>query len=345
MSAIEERKGTATREEGAAAGTIIKGLLVAGVALGAAAAANAYVFYKTPPLTSQLPGGEVRYFPTPEGDVFYKKAGDGPPLLLIHGIGAGCSSYEFRNVFATLAERHTVYALDLLGFGKSDKPALTYTQDTYLKLIADFARQVIGVGDGKARTDVIASSLSAAYVLALAQSEPDLFGRLVLICPTGIETLAAPPNAGAETLQRVLSAPVIGPSLYNLIASRRYIRSYLAQKVYADPARATDDVVASYHVSAHQPGGDNVLPSFLTGLLNIDVTDAIRSLPGDRLLLLWGREARETPVSQADAFRKINPGVRVERIEDAGLLPHEEKPKAFLAVALPFLDTPAPAPS
>jgi hypothetical protein len=91
----------------------LRTLLWTGAAVGAAALANAVIFYKTPPLTSKLSGGEVRYFPTPEGDVFYKKAGDGPPLLLVHGIGAGASSFEWRNVWEPLAEQHTVYALDL----------------------------------------------------------------------------------------------------------------------------------------------------------------------------------------------------------------------------------------
>src|SRR5687768_13325041 len=91
---------------------LLKTLLWTGAAVGAAAAANAFIFYRTPPLTSKLKG-EVRYFRTPEGDVFFKKAGAGPPLLLVHGIGAGCSSYEWIKVFDHFTENHTVYALDL----------------------------------------------------------------------------------------------------------------------------------------------------------------------------------------------------------------------------------------
>ena len=146
----DDRGGTA------AAKTAVKTLLWGAAAVGAAAVANAAIFYKAPPLTSKL-SGEVRYFPTPDGDVFYKKAGDGPPLLLVHGIGAGCSSFEFRNIWDRLTQKHTVYALDLLGFGKSDKPPIVYTDGTFINLLGDFARQVMGLGGGRGEADVIAS--------------------------------------------------------------------------------------------------------------------------------------------------------------------------------------------
>jgi pimeloyl-ACP methyl ester carboxylesterase len=319
-----------------AARAVAKGLLLGGAAVGAAALANAFIFYKTPPLTSKLPGGEIRYWPTPDGDVFYKKAGDGPPLLLVHGIGAGCSSYEFRHIFEALSEHHTVYALDLLGFGKSDKPGLSYTHETYIKLIDDFARQVLRVGDGRGEADVIATSLSAAYVISVAQKDPSLFRRLVLICPTGIEELARPAGAAAVAVRGLFSAPIIGSTLYNAITSKLGVRGYLARQIYADPSNVTDEVVEQYHTAAHQPGGENVLPSFISGFLNINITEAFKNVV-DLPLIVWGQKAKETPVSQAEAFLVANPSAKLEVIQDAGMLPHEEQPEAFLAAVRPFL--------
>src|SRR5687767_3564887 len=217
-------------KEKSGASSVLKALLWTGAAVGAAAAANALIFYRTPPLTSKLKG-EVRYFQTPDGDVFYKKAGDGPPLILVHGIGAGCSSFEFRNIWDALAEKHTVYALDLLGFGKSDKPALPYTAETFIKLLSDFSKQVVGVGEGRGEADVIATSLSAAFVIALSQRDPSLFHRLILVCPTGIQELQKAPAAGAPAVRGVMKAPVVGTSIYNMIASKAAIRRYLAAEI------------------------------------------------------------------------------------------------------------------
>lgn len=321
----------------------LRKLLWTGAAVGAAAAVNALIFYKTPPLTSPLEGGEIRYFPTPDGDVFYKKAGDGPPLLLVHSIGAGCSSFEFRKIWKALAERHTVYALDLLGFGKSDKPPLAYSDATFINLLSSFAREVMGVGEGRGEADVIASSLSAAYVIALSQRDPSLFHRLVLICPTGIEEMAEPVHLGSAVLRGTLTTPVLGTSAFNLMASRAGIRRYLKGFIYANPNNVTDEVVEHYHAAAHQPGGENVQPSFLSGYLNCNVAEAF---PGvvDLPLLVWGEKARLTPVAQAEAFLKANPNAKLEVVPDAGMLPHEEQPEAFLTAVRPFLyGAPAPA--
>lgn len=314
----------------------LKKVLLAGAVVGGAALANAFIFYKTPPLASVLDGGEVRYFPTPDGDVFYKKFGDGPPLLLIHSIGAGCSSYEFRNVWKSLAEKYTVYALDLIGFGKSDKPDLVYTAETFIHLLDDFCRQVIGVGGGRGETDVIASSLSAAYVITLSQRDPSIFRRLVLVCPTGMEELEKAPGTKGGVVRTALKAPVLGTSVYNAITSRASIRSYLARNVYANPTFVSEEVVNQYHTSAHQPGGDRVLPSFIGGQLNANVREAFKGVV-DLPLLVWGRQAKETPLTQAEAFLSANPHAKLEVIEDAGLLPHEEQPDAFLAAVRPFL--------
>ena len=321
---------------GDAAKNLLTGLLVAGAAVGAAALANAFIFYKTPPLTSKLSGGEVRYFPTADGDVFYKKAGDGPPLLLVHGIGAGCSSYEWLQVWDALTEKYTVYALDLLGFGKSDKPAMVYTAEKYIALLDDFCRRVIKVGGGRGETDVIATSLSAAYVIALSQRDESLFRRLVLICPTGIEELSSPPSGAAELARNVLAAPVLGTTLYNAIASRVGIRNYMRSRLFANPATATDEMIDVYHTAAHQPGGDNALPSFLSGLLNICIVDDFPKIV-DLPLLVWGRQAVESPLSQVADFVQSNPNAKLEVIEDAGVLPHVEQPEAFLAAVRPFL--------
>lgn len=321
---------------------IARGLLLAGAAIGAAAAANAYLFYKTPPLVSALPG-ETHYYPTPEGDIFYKKKGDGPPLLLIHGIGAGCSSFEWRHVFAPLSEKYTVYALDLPGFGKSDKPRLAYSAEAFIEWIADFCRDVLRVGEGQGEADVIATSLSAAYVIALSQRDPSLFHRLVLVCPTGIEERADPPGPAAGAVRAALRAPVLGTSVYNLIASKAAIRRYLSAQIYAGPQPITEEVVETYYVAAHQPGGENVLPSFVGGLLNIDISSlfpAVVDLP----LIVWGRQARETPLGEAEAFVRTNPNAKLEVIEDAGVLPHDEQPEAFLAAVRPFLAAAEPTP-
>ncbi len=330
---------SAPKSEGSSGGKALKALLWTGAAVGVAAITNALIFYKTPPLLSQLPG-ESLYFPAPEGDVFYKKVGSGPPLVLVHGIGAGCSSFEWRGVLASLSEKYTVYALDLPGFGKSDKPALAYTPEVFIQSIERFCREVVGIGDGRGEADIIASSLSAAFVIALSQRDPSLFRRLVLVAPTGFEALAHEPDPVASgAAYATLKTPVLGTSIYNAIASRVGMREYLIRRIYHNPELVTDALVAQYHTAAHQPGGESVLPAFVSGRLNLDVSGLFSGVV-DLPLLVWGRHAKETPLHQAEPFLSANPNAKLEVIEGAGMLPHDEQPEAFLAAVRPFLAQP-----
>ena len=72
------------------------------------------------------------------GDVYYTKKGKGAPILLIHDITPGSSGYEWSKIEKELAMKHTVYTNDLLGYGRSEKPGMTYTNFVYVQMITDF---------------------------------------------------------------------------------------------------------------------------------------------------------------------------------------------------------------
>src|SRR6059058_400693 len=125
--------------------------------------------------------GEERRYPWKYGDMFYEVIGarDAKPLLLIHGFGPGASSYEWRKNSDVLATQFRVYAIDLLGFGLSDRPSIDYTPETFTDLISDFIREVIA-----RPTIVVAHGISSAFVIADAYRHPQLFERLVLVSPS-----------------------------------------------------------------------------------------------------------------------------------------------------------------
>lgn len=151
--------------------------------LGALAVFNAWISSQTQPLQSLLPGEERHHFWRGHR-LFYKVMGSGQPLLLVHGIGAGSSSYEFRAIMAELGQHHQVYALDLLGWGNSERPDLKYTGSLYAEMIGDFVQQVIG-----RPCHVIANSLSAGFVLRSARLQPHHWQKLLLIAPLGDNSL------------------------------------------------------------------------------------------------------------------------------------------------------------
>src|SRR6266566_113675 len=169
-------------------GNIWKTMLAGGAGMAALAALNTVIQHSASEPDESALGGEAHFFRWKHGRVFYKTSGAdnaGPPLIFIHGVGAGSSSFMWRKNFDELARDFRVYALDLLGFGFSDKPAAAaYSADLYVELIADFLHDVAGHP-----ANVIASSLGAAYAIRVADEHPELIKALVLNAPTGADNL------------------------------------------------------------------------------------------------------------------------------------------------------------
>ena len=131
----------------------LKGLLWAGAGLAGIAAANNAVFARAKALSNTL-GGEGRFWPGPYGDLFYTRQGKGQPVILLHGIYAGASSYEWRKNFDSLSEHFNVYAVDWLGFGLSDKPRIRYTAPMMVAQLTQFLQEVV-----RESADIVASSI------------------------------------------------------------------------------------------------------------------------------------------------------------------------------------------
>ena len=186
--------------------------------------------------------------------------------------------------------------------------------------------------------DVIASSLSAAYVAAVAYTEPSLFGTARSRRTDGhggIDRAADPCSAWGHG--RFYICLFWEQRLYNAITSKSFLGWYLRNRIYREPKTVTGAMVDQYHTAAHQPGGDRVLPSFVTRGLNQDVRATFGRLASP-ILLVWGEEARQSPLGRADAFLRANPQARFVSVPNAGDLPHDEQPDAFLAVVSPFLN-------
>jgi pimeloyl-ACP methyl ester carboxylesterase len=252
---------------------------------------------------------------------------DAPPLLLVHSINAAASAFEMRKTFAGLRDTHRVYAFDLLGYGGSDRPAEIYTGDRYAALIGDLVRDLIG-----RQTRVVASSLGCAYTIRAAARAPELFGALMLACPTGIEDLAQPRQPGAA--YALLRSP-IGDLLFSGLASRPSIRYFLTEQSYFDPKVVDDAVVEGFYRAANQPGGKYAPICFLTGLLSCAIEREFASLQ-QRILLVWGREAEITPLRRADAFLRLRPQAHLEVIDRARLSVQDERPDQFNQLARQF---------
>jgi pimeloyl-ACP methyl ester carboxylesterase len=326
--AFDEDEDDARMEGGS---SLWRRLLVSGGAiLGAAAAYNAYARRGVDRIPNLI-GGEEGGWSWRGRRISFTKRGEGPALLLIHSIHAAAWSFEWRHNVDYLARDYTVYTIDLLGFGRSDRPPIRYTSRTYISLISDFVAQVVG-----GSCVLIANSLSAAYAIILGARDPHRFPALVLIQPTGLTRLNDVAGVGGDAGRMAIDTPVIGTAAFNALVSRRNLRRFL-EEAYADNALVTDELLdASYDVS-HQRGARHAPAAFLAGHLNIDVRRALRRLH-QPTLLFWGEDAQISPVEEIRGFRSIKPDFDVHILSPAGDLPQDERPDDFNVILSTWLN-------
>ncbi|HEY0006471.1 MAG TPA: alpha/beta fold hydrolase [Pyrinomonadaceae bacterium] len=312
------------------AGKIWKTLLAGSAGMAALAVVNATIRRNAAEPDESALGGEPRAFHWKHGRIFYKTAGPehaAPRLIFVHGIGAGASSFMWRKNFDALATDFRVYALDLLGFGLSDKPPhAPYSADLYRELLADFIREIAGT-----QAHLIAHSLAAAYGVRLAAEQPELLRSLTLIAPTGTDSLSARPGMTGAAFYGLLQSPVLGTSFYNVMTSERSISDYARKELYFDRQRATARMIANYYATSHLPGAQHAIAAFVSGFLNIDINSAFARL-SQPVTLVWGKQDQTTPLEQAAALLSINPRASLQIFDRCRMMPQEEHPEKFNAL-------------
>ena len=311
-------------------GKLIKGLLLGGAAVGLPALANALIARRNKRLTTPSWGRQYRYA-WKYGEISYQRLGTGSPLLLLHSFGPGHDSEEWRPAAESLAERHLVYAPDLLGWGRSDKPRLAYDGELYIQHIGDFLEDVVGQ-----RCSVVAAGLAAAYAVQLAVDRPELVGSVALVVPSGIEIHGEEPDLKDALVNRFLRLPILGTSALNLFTSRTAIGQYLKREIFLGPEQVDAARVEHHYRSSHQPGSHEALAAFLSGYLNHRVHEALGRLQ-NHLWIGWGRDATAPPVETADLWLQKSPKSQLEVFEGSSNLPHLEVSAQFTQRLSPFL--------
>jgi pimeloyl-ACP methyl ester carboxylesterase len=260
-------------------------------------------------------------YPWQHGHVHYVKRGLGNPIVLIHNVYPGADHREFEHNVAALARHFTVYAIDLLGFGESDAPRVKYTADTYVNLIGDFLRAVV-----KEPAAVICAGLTCAYVSEVAAAQPALFTKLVFICPRSEPTGLDSPRWFAPIRHLFLTTPPLGAGLYETTASEADIAAFL-RGCFFHPKHVTPELIERLTDNARQPGTVHPYASLLTGYLDRNL---LASLPRVEtpLLLVWGRQARPTPVEHSVRLVAVARNSRLQIIENVGAWPHYEQSAA-----------------
>ena len=277
-------------------------------------------------------GGVRRPYRWRDYEIFVTELGAGPPMLLVHGIYSGASSYEFRKLAPILARNHRVIAFDLLGCGLSEMPALDYSGELFVEQIVD------AIGDlCDEPLTLVGSSLGGAFAIRAAVRAPDRVKTLVTISPTGLGVLDKDPAPAGRAIAALVRSPVAGEAVFNGLAAKPSIRFFLRNQSYADPASITPEIVDHYYAVTHQRNARFVPAQFVGGALNVDVA---RDLPFVEapMLVLWGERASfASPVGNAGRFVALARDARLVTFAEAGLLPQEEVPDKVAAAIEAFV--------
>ena len=280
--------------------------------------------------------GEIQHVSIHGHDLAYYMDGEGPALLLLHGIAG--SSRTWRDVIPSLRDRFTVIAPDLMGHGLSEKPAGDYS----LGAFASGVRDLLEVLDIE-HASVIGQSFGGGVAMQLAYQYPEVCDRLVLVASGGLgrevnwmlRFLTLP---GSEYLMPVIFPSFArdwGDSLLRAITNRGIRMGRITEmwSAYASLAEAENRQAFVRTIrSVIDPGGQSVSA--------LDRLYLASSMP---TLIMWGDRDDIIPVSHAHAACDAIPGCQLVIIEGVGHFPQIEAPEQFVAAFLDFVDTTEPA--
>ncbi|MBD2020555.1 alpha/beta fold hydrolase [Leptolyngbya sp. FACHB-36] len=267
------------------------------------------------------------------------------PLILLHGFGASIG--HWRHNLTELAQNHTVYALDLLGFGASEKAVAPYGTPFWAEQVYEFWRTFIGQP-----VVLVGNSIGSVVCLTVAARYPEMVKGLVLInlpdssvleSPVWVQRTIAAVAVGAQPViglaKRVFTSPLVFNPLFRVIRSAPFVRLW-AKQAYSNSEALTEELLEILSGPAFDRGASAALRAMVAAKAKPGADYRAKTiLPQLQvpMLLLWGQEDRMVPPKLARLFVRCNPNLTLVEIEKAGHCPHDECPEQVNRIVLDWL--------
>ncbi|WP_242042104.1 alpha/beta fold hydrolase [Leptolyngbya sp. FACHB-541] len=245
-----------------------------------------------------------------------------PPLLFLHGFGSAIAQWHSNLV--SLSQSHTIYALDMLGFGASEKAAAPYRVDLWVDQVYDFWRTLIGQP-----VVLVGHSLGALVSLTAAVAHPEMIRGLVLITLPAArqETLPEWLQPIVNTLEGAFSSPLLIRPLFNLIRRPNVLRSIL-RLAYTNPENVTEDAVASFVAPALDRGAAQAFCRLSQARTKTNFSPQTKLLLPQLqapTLMLWGEQDKIIPLAWGRQLPALNPLLQMVEIPETGHFLYEER--------------------
>jgi pimeloyl-ACP methyl ester carboxylesterase len=269
--------------------------------------------------------------------VRFHRAGDGPLLVLLHGIASTADTWA--PVVDALAARHTVIAPDLLGHGASAKPRGDYSLGAYASGVRDLVAAL-----GHDRATVVGHSLGGGIAMQFAYQFPERVERLVLIASGGL---------GREVHAILRAATLPGSELVLAVLGGGWLRatgravggalSRLGLQAGEDLAGVTAGIGSLADAGARGAFVHTARAAIDAGGQRVSATDRLYLAAELPTLVVWGDRDPIIPAAHGRAAHAAIPRSRLEVFPGAGHFPHREQPGRFVAVLEDFLASTEPA--
>lgn len=260
--------------------------------------------------------------------IFYIVKGEGRPLLLIHGYGAAIWVWEKQ--IEILSQSYRVYALDLIGYGYSDRPKIDYTPDAYIHFLRDFMDAV-----GIEKATLIGNSMGGGIAWAMAIFFPERVEKLVLINCVPPDVLERVKNESFRTLVTIKDIPLLP---YLVIGSRsKNSIKWILQECLANIKLITPEVLNRQYQLSKIKGTTWALYSTFKNASNAKGLKDYLSRIDHPTLLIWGKWDLIFPPAVGEELHQAIRGAKFKVIDKSGHMPMWETPEEVNQEILSFL--------
>jgi pimeloyl-ACP methyl ester carboxylesterase len=265
-------------------------------------------------------------------------AADSTPLILLHGFGASIANW--RNNLTELGDHHTVYALDMLGFGASEKVSAAFGIELWVEQVYEFWQTFV-----RRPVVLVGNSLGSSVCLAVAAAHPDMVKGIVMLNLPDSSVLETPRVVkGAIAVSSPILRPVLGivlgiakgiftsPLVFNplfWLIRQPWLVRFWARQAYALPASITDEVVEIFSLPARDRNAARALRTMINTKAKPQTDYRAKTiLPNLQIpmLLFWGLQDKMVPPMLARLFPAYNANMQLIEIPNAGHCPHDECP-------------------
>ena len=260
------------------------------------------------------------------------------PIILLHGFGASVG--HWRHNISVLSEQHTVYALDLLGFGASKKAAADYSIELWVEQVYDFWKTFIGQP-----AVIVGNSLGSLVCLALAATHPDMVQGMTMINLPDIslqqESIPRWLRPIESNTKKLIASPPLLKALFKIVRRPAVIRRW-AGMAYVNQEAISDELVEILSTPPQDAGAAKAFCYLFRGASNRQFAPSAKVLLANLqipILLVWGRQDKFIPPNLAPMFASLNPQIQLVELDNAGHCPHDECPERFNQVFLDWLKT------